>query len=57
MPALQTVAQQLSPSGLLYLPANVGLIVLFNYYYTFTQLEPNDLAEQLKRQGAGASLG
>jgi protein transport protein SEC61 subunit alpha len=26
--------------------------VFFNYYYTFLQLEPDDLAEQLKRQGA-----
>lgn len=26
------------------------LIAFFNWYYTFLQLEPKDLAEQLKRQ-------
>lgn len=31
---------------------NVALIAFFNYYYTFLQLEPKDLADQLKRQGA-----
>jgi protein transport protein SEC61 subunit alpha len=31
---------------------NVGLICAFNYYYTFLQLDPKDLSEQLKRQGA-----
>ena len=31
---------------------NVTLIALFNYYYTFLQLEPKDMAEQLKRAGA-----
>ena len=28
------------------------LIAAFNYYYTFLQLEPKEMAEQLKRQGA-----
>ena len=31
---------------------NVTLIALFNYYYTFLQLEPKDMADQLKRAGA-----
>jgi hypothetical protein len=31
---------------------SVALIVFFNYYYTFLQLDPADLAEQLKKQGA-----
>lgn len=31
---------------------NVALIVLFNYYYTFLQLDPKDMADQLKRSGA-----
>lgn len=31
---------------------NVVLIVLFNYLYTFQQLDPKDLADQLKRQGS-----
>ncbi len=52
VPALDGVATALSPSGGLYLPANVALIVAFNYLYTFLQLDPKDLSEQLKRQGA-----
>ncbi|KAK9820311.1 hypothetical protein WJX72_008805 [[Myrmecia] bisecta] len=51
-PAVDWLALQLSPAGLLYLPVNVALIVFFNYYYTFLQLDPKDLSEQLKRQGA-----
>ncbi|KAL4445416.1 hypothetical protein ABPG77_011241 [Micractinium sp. CCAP 211/92] len=51
-PALEGAAQALSPAGSLYLPANVALIVAFNYLYTFLQLDPKDLSEQLKRQGA-----
>lgn len=45
-------AQSLAPGGPLYLPFNIALIVAFNYYYTFLQLDPNDLSEQLKRGGA-----
>ena len=50
--ALLGAAEAMSPAGSLYLPVNILLIVLFNYYYTFLQLEPEDVAEQLKRQGA-----
>lgn len=32
---------------------NVLLIGFFNYYYTFLQLEPKELADQLKRQVGG----
>jgi preprotein translocase SecY subunit len=49
---LSGVAQALGPGGKLYLPLSVILIALFNYFYTFLQLEPDDLAQQLKRQGA-----
>lgn len=28
----------------------MGLICFFNWYYTFLQLEPKELSEQLKRQ-------
>ncbi|CAL5222560.1 g4942 [Coccomyxa viridis] len=48
---LEPVAVALGPTGLLYLPVNVTLIVLFNYYYTFLQLDPKDMADQLKRAG------
>jgi preprotein translocase SecY subunit len=51
-PALDNAAAAVAPGGPLYLPVNVLLIALFNYYYTFLQLEPKDLAEQLKRAGA-----
>jgi preprotein translocase subunit SecY len=39
-------------AGVLYLPTNVLLIAFFNYFYTFLQLDPADVSEQLKRQGA-----
>jgi protein transport protein SEC61 subunit alpha len=48
--SLQGVAAALSPGGALYLPTNVVLIVAINYYYTFLQLDPNDVSDQLKRQ-------
>lgn len=48
--ALAGAAQALAPGGPLYLPTNIALIVAFNYYYTFLQLDPNDLSDQLKRQ-------
>ncbi len=35
----------------MYVQVNVTLIVLFNYYYTFLQLDPKDMADQLKRAG------
>ncbi|GFR48827.1 hypothetical protein Agub_g10780 [Astrephomene gubernaculifera] len=50
--SLEEFARSVGPGGLLYVPFNVALIVFFNYYYTFLQLEPKDLAEQLKKSGA-----
>lgn len=49
---LQAVATALYPGGLLYLPTNVAMIAFFNYFYTFLQLDPADVSDQLKRQGA-----
>ena len=49
---LAAAAAALGPAGALYLPVNVAMIGFFNYFYTFLQLEPKDVAEQLKRQGA-----
>lgn len=43
-------------TGSLYLPTNILLIAFFNYYYTFLQLDPDDVSEQLKRQGASVPL-
>ncbi|GJN36780.1 hypothetical protein PR202_gb25676 [Eleusine coracana subsp. coracana] len=53
---LKKAAVALNPGGTLYLPTNVLLIAFFNYYYTFLQLDPDDLSEQLKRQGASIPL-
>ncbi|KAL3700143.1 hypothetical protein R1sor_018165 [Riccia sorocarpa] len=50
--ALQNLAVALYPGGPWYVPTNVLLIGFFNYFYTFLQLDPNDLSDQLKRQGA-----
>ncbi|CAM6070524.1 unnamed protein product [Sphagnum tenellum] len=49
---LKNAAVALYPGGVLYLPTNVLLIAFFNYFYTFLQLDPADVSEQLKRQGA-----
>lgn len=54
--ALKKAAVTLSPGGSLYLPTNILLIAFFNYYYTFLQLDPDDVSEQLKRQGASVPL-
>jgi preprotein translocase subunit SecY len=43
-------------AGSFYLPTNILLIAFFNYYYTFLQLDPDDVSEQLKRQGASIPL-
>jgi len=51
-PGMAAVAQALGPTGGAYLPVNVVLIAFFNYFYTFLQLEPKDVADSLKRQGA-----
>lgn len=51
-PGVDKAAAALAPGGALYLPTNVALIVAFNYLYTFLQLDPKELSEQLKRQGA-----
>ncbi|CAI5530495.1 unnamed protein product, partial [Closterium sp. Naga37s-1] len=50
--AFQSAATALYPGGFFYLPANVALIAFFNYFYTFLQLDPADVSDQLKRQGA-----
>ncbi|CAN8257663.1 unnamed protein product [Cochlearia groenlandica] len=54
--ALKNVAFALNPGGSFYLPTNILLIAFFNYYYTFLQLDPDDVSEQLKRQGASIPL-
>ncbi|KAJ9548367.1 hypothetical protein OSB04_020910 [Centaurea solstitialis] len=53
---LKNAAIGLNPGGAFYLPTNILLIGFFNYYYTFLQLDPDDVSEQLKRQGASIPL-
>ncbi|KAL6525466.1 protein kinase-like protein scy1 [Orobanche hederae] len=53
---LKKAALGLNPGGPLHLPTNILLIAFFNYYYTFLQLNPDDVSEQLKRQGASIPL-
>ena len=47
---LENIAVALYPTGPLYLPTYVTLIVFFNYYYTFLQLDPKDVSDQLRKQ-------
>lgn len=49
---IQKVAVSLSPDRPLYTAYNVGLIFLFNYFYTFIQFEPNEVAENLNKSSA-----
>ena len=51
-PVFIGAAKAVYPGGAAYVPVNVALICFFNYFYTFLQLEPKDVADQLKRQGA-----
>jgi len=49
---LEQIATALYPTSAFYLPTYVSLIVFFNYYYTFLQLDPKDVSDQLRKQGA-----
>lgn len=40
------------PGQPLYVPSSVFLICFFNYFYTFLQLNPDDMSEELKKSGA-----
>ena len=37
-------AKAVYPGGAAYVPVNIALICFFNYFYTFLQLEPKDVA-------------
>ena len=50
-PVIIGAAKAVYPGGVAYVPVNIALICFFNYFYTFLQLEPKDVADQLKRQG------
>ena len=51
-PVIIGAAKAVYPGGVAYVPVNIALICFFNYFYTFLQLEPEEVAKQLKRQGA-----
>lgn len=50
--SIVALAKQSCMTHALWLQTNIALIAAFNYYYTFLQLDPKDLSDQLKRQGA-----
>eukprot|EP00898_Chlorokybus_atmophyticus_P002615 jgi/Chlat1/3354/Chrsp23S03778 len=52
---LRGLAVALYPGGGAYLVTNVALIAFFNYFYTFLQLDPDDVSDQLKKAGASFS--
>jgi preprotein translocase subunit SecY len=48
----QAVASQLNGFGVVYNLIYVGLIIFFCYFYTAVQLDPQDVADNLKKVGA-----
>jgi preprotein translocase subunit SecY len=48
---MKTVAQSLSPGGILYNLLYVIFIVFFTFFYTAIQFNPKDVAENLKKYG------
>lgn len=48
----EKIALNLSPASPFYLPYTVGLIFLFNYFYTLLQFQPKEVADNLKKAGA-----
>jgi preprotein translocase subunit SecY len=51
VPALETLATLLSPGRALYLVLYALLIIFFTYFYTNIQLNPIDIADNLKKVG------
>lgn len=49
---LGEVAAWLSPGGFLYLILFVGLIIFFTYFWTATQFRPDQIASDMKKNGA-----
>lgn len=43
-------------AGPAYLLVYIAFIAFFNYYYTFLQLDPVNVSDQLKRQGASIPM-
>lgn len=48
---IEQIAQMITPGQWLYVLVNVGLIVFFTYFYTAVVLNPQDMAENMKKYG------
>ena len=49
---LRNAAIAVGPNSILHLPLELGLIAYFNSFYTFLQLDPKDVSENLQKSGA-----
>ena len=51
MPVMQTVAAMFSPGTVWYYLLYIGFIIFFCFFYTAVQFNPEDVAENMKRNG------
>jgi len=51
LPAMQTVAAMFSPGTVWYYMLYVGFIIFFCFFYTAVQFNPEDVAENMKKNG------
>lgn len=51
LPAMQTVAAMFSPGTVWYYLLYVGFIIFFCFFYTAVQFNPEDVAENMKKNG------
>ena len=51
MPSLQTVAAMFSPGTIWYYILYVGFIIFFCFFYTAVQFNPDDVADNMKKNG------
>ncbi len=51
VPVMRTIADMLSPGGILYNAFFVAFIIFFVFFYTAVVFNPQDVAENLKKHG------
>ncbi len=51
LPAMQTVAAMFSPGTVWYYMLYIGFIIFFCFFYTAVQFNPEDVAENMKKNG------
>ncbi len=51
MPILQTIAAMFSPGTIWYYVLYVGFIIFFCFFYTAVQFNPDDVADNMKKNG------